>query len=141
MFIGCASNTKAVKETKKLTAESSSPKLITQISAVEDSETSNVRVSGNQLLTYTSVKQSSPLGVLLYFPETDVDNIDTNYHPESDLVASIKTSELTAKCQTTSIEILLKEDVSYEVIREDNDLIISFKKSATATQTLEKTEK
>lgn len=141
MFIGCASNTKAVKETKKLAAESSSPKLITQISAVDDSETSGVRVSGNQLLTYTSVKQSSPLGVLLYFPETDVDNIDTNYHPESDLVASIKTSELTAKGQTTRIEILLKEDVSYEVIREDNDLIISFKKSATATQTLEKTEK
>ena len=37
MFIGCASNTKAVKETKKLAAESSSPKLITQINAVEDS--------------------------------------------------------------------------------------------------------
>ena len=80
MFIGCASNTKAVKETKKLSAESSNPKLITQISEVEDSETSNVRVSGNQLLTYTSVKQSSPLGILLYFPETNVDNIDTTYH-------------------------------------------------------------
>ncbi len=140
MFIGCASNTKAVKETKKLTAESSSPKLITQISTVEDFETSGVRVSGNQLLTYTSVKQSSPLGVLLYFPETDFDNIATNYHPESDVVASIKTSELTDKGQTTRIEILLKEDVSYEVIREDIDLIISFKKPATAAQTFEKTE-
>ncbi|MDH4205427.1 MAG: hypothetical protein OEV45_07860, partial [Desulfobacteraceae bacterium] len=50
IFIGCASNAKAVKETKNLTAESSSPKLITQISAVEDSETSGVHVSGNQLL-------------------------------------------------------------------------------------------
>ncbi|MCJ7541326.1 MAG: secretin and TonB N-terminal domain-containing protein, partial [Desulfobacterales bacterium] len=141
MFIGCASNTKAVKETKKLAAESSTPTLITQISAVEDSETSDVRVSGSQLLTYTSVKQSSPLGVLLYFPETDVDNIDTTYHPESDVVASIKTFELTAKGQTTRIEILLKEDVSYEVIREDNDLIISFKKPAAVTQAFEKTEK
>ena len=141
MFIGCASNTKAVKETEKLTAESSSPKLITQISAAEDSETSNVRVSGNQLLTYTSVKQSSPLGVLLYFPETDFDNIDTNYHPESSVVASINTSELTAKGETRRIEILLKKDVSYEVIREDKDLIISFKKPPTATQTSETTEK
>jgi len=93
MFIGCASNTKAVKETKNITAESSNPKLITQISEVEDSETSNVRVSGNQLLTYTSVKQSAPLGVLLYFPETDVDKIDTTYHPESDIVASIKAAK------------------------------------------------
>ncbi len=141
MFIGCASNTKAVKETKKLTAESSNPKLITQISEVEDSETSNVRVSGNQLLAYTSVKQSSPLGVLLYFPETNVDNIDTTYHPESDVVASIKASELTAKGQTTRIEILLKEDVPYEVVREEKDLIISFKKPPAATQTSEKTEK
>jgi type IV pilus assembly protein PilQ len=141
MFIGCASNTKAVKETEKLAVGSSTSRLITQISAVEDSETSDVRVSGDQLLTYTSVKQSSPLGVLLYFPETDVDNIDSNYHPESDVVASIKTSELTAKGQTTRIEILLKEDVSYEVIREDKDLIISFKKPATASPPLKKAEK
>ena len=141
MFFGCASNNKAVKETKKLAAESSSPKLITQISTMEDSATSHVRVSGNQLLTYTSVKQSSPLGVLLYFPETGLDDIDSNYHPESDVVASIKTSEVTAKGQTTHIEILLKEDVPYEVIREDKDLIILFKKPASASQTLEKTGK
>ena len=141
MFIGCASNTKAVKETKNLNAESSTSKLITQISATEDSKTSNVRVSGNQLLTYTSVKQSSPLGVLLYFPETTLDNIDTNYHPESDVVASINASELTAEGQTGLIEILLKEDVSYDVTRENNDLIISFNKPAAASQALEKTEK
>jgi type IV pilus assembly protein PilQ len=141
MFIGCASNTKAVKETEKPAAESSTPKRITQINAVEDIESSDVRVSGNQLLAYTSVKQASPLGVLLYFPETDFDNIEMNYHPESDVVASIKASELTAKNQTSRIEILLKEDVSYEVNREDNDLIISFKKPAAAKQALEKTEK
>jgi type IV pilus assembly protein PilQ len=141
MFIGCASNTKAVKETKKLSDESSNPKLITQISEVEDSEFSNVRVSGNQLLTYTSVKQSSPLGVLLYFPETNFDHIDTNYHPESDVVDSIQTSELTANGQTSRIEILLKEDVSYKVDRENNDLIISFKKPAAATQSSEIAEK
>jgi type IV pilus assembly protein PilQ len=140
MFIGCASNTKAVKETKKLSAESSNPKLITQISAVEDPESSNVRVSGNQLLTYTSVKQSSPLGVLLYFPETSFNNIDTNYRPESDVVDSIQTSELTANGQTSRIEILLKEDVSYKVNREENDLIISFNKPAAATQSSEKAE-
>jgi type IV pilus assembly protein PilQ len=132
MFIGCASNTKAVKETKKLSVESSNPKLITQISEVEDSESSNVRVSGNQLLAYTSVKQSSPLGVLLYFPETSFKNIDTNYRPESDVVDSIQTSELTANGQTSRIEILLKEDVSYKVNREENDLIISFNKPAAA---------
>jgi len=68
LFVGCASNTKAVKDTEKLSAESSQSKLITQISTTEDPKTSIVRVHGNQLLTYTSLKQPSPLSVLLYFP-------------------------------------------------------------------------
>jgi type IV pilus assembly protein PilQ len=128
MFIGCASNTKSVKETQKPAVESSQPKLITQISTTEDPKTSIVRISGNQLLTYTSVKQPSPPGVMLYFPETAFDNIDENYHPESDIVASIQTTALKTKKQTSRIEILLKKDVSYEVHRDNGSLVISFKK-------------
>jgi type IV pilus assembly protein PilQ len=128
MFIGCASNAKSVKETQKVAVESSQPKLITQISTTEDPDTSIVRISGNQLLTYTSVKQPSPPGVMLYFPETAFGNIDENYHPESDIVASIHASALKTKNQTSRIEILLQKDVPYEVHRDDAGLVISFKK-------------
>ena len=144
LLTGCASNTMAVKETQKPTVESAKPKRITQISIVEDSESSIVRIGGNQLLTYTSVKQPFPLGVLLYFPDTDLDNIQSNFTPESDIVAGIKSSELTAKGHASRIEISLKKDVSYEVVREDTGLKIVFKKipsmSVSAKPELEKKE-
>jgi type IV pilus assembly protein PilQ len=128
MFIGCASNTKSVKEAPKQAVESSQPKLITQISTTEDPKTSTVRISGNQLLTYTSIKQPSPPGVMLYFPETGFGNIDENYQPENGIIAAIHTSALKTKKQTSRVEILLKKDVPYEVNRDDGGLVISFKK-------------
>lgn len=137
LFIGCASNSKAVKETEKLSAESSQQKLITQISMAEDPKTSIVRIHGNQLLTYTSVKQPSPLSVSLYFPETAISDIDTNYIPNNDTIDAIKTSELQSKGLTTRIEIFLKKDVSYEVNRENTDLIVSFNKPFSGRQELE----
>jgi len=126
---GCASNTTAVKETQKPTVESVQPKRITQISIAEDSESSIVKIGGNQVLSYTSVKQPFPLGVLLYFPETALDNIQSNFSPESDIVAGITSSELAAKTHASKIEISLKKDISYEVVREDTALKIVFKKT------------
>ncbi len=142
LFTGCASNTTAVKETQKPMVESAKPKRITQISIAEDSESSIVRIWGTQLLSYTSVKQPFPLGVILYFPETALDSIQSNFTPESDIVAGIKSSELTAKGHASRIEISLKTDVSYEVVREDSGLKIVFKKtpsmSVSATPEIEK---
>jgi len=129
VLAGCASNTMAVKETKE-DAVQSKPKLITDISASEDLKSSVIWIRGNRLLTYTSVKQPFPLGVLLYFPETILGDINTAYVPNSDIVSSIKASELTTKGHTSRVEILLKKDASYEVTREDTGLKISFKKEA-----------
>jgi len=53
IFAGCASNTMAVKETKKDAAQSVESKLITDISFTEDSESAVIWVRGNRLLTYT----------------------------------------------------------------------------------------
>jgi len=128
IFAGCASNTMAVKETKKDAAQSVEPKLITDISFTEDSASAVIWVRGNRLLTYTSVKQPFPPGVLLYFPETALGDINTSHVPDSDIVSSIKASELTAKGHTSRVEILLKKDASHEVTSEDTGLIISFNK-------------
>jgi type IV pilus assembly protein PilQ len=136
MFIGCAASTKTVKEVQKPVVASSQPKLITQISTSEDPKTSIVRISGNQLLTYTSIKQPSPPAVMLYFPETGFGNIDENYHPESDIVAAIHTSALKTKNETSRVEIQLKKDVSYEVHRDDGGLVISFKKQEVVNPAL-----
>jgi len=137
LLAGCASNQMATKQTEKGAVESIASKLITQVTTSEDSEAFSVGITGNQLLTYTSVKQPVPLGVLLYFPETALGDINTTYMPESDLVGSINASELTDKGHTSRIEIALKQDTSYEVIRQDNDLKIIFKKVSTAATSTE----
>ncbi len=134
---GCASNTKAIKETKEDTTASFKQKLITDISTTEDSGSSNVWIKGDSTLTYTSIKQPFPLGVLLYFPETAIDNIDTTYTPESDIVSSIKASELTTKGHTTRIEVLLKKDTPYEVTRDFTGIKISFKKLSVVSASYE----
>ena len=91
-------------------------------------------IKGDNTLTYTSVKQPFPLGVLLYFPDTAIDDIDTTYTLESDIVNSIKASTLSSKGHTTRIEILLKKDIPYEVTRDFTGIKISFKNlAATAT--------
>ena len=142
---GCASNTMAVKETKKDAGQSVESKHITDIRLSEDSQSSVIWIRGNRLLTYTSVKQPFPLGVLLYFPETHLGDINTNYAPVSDIVSSIKASELTTQGYTSRVEILLKEDAPYEVAREDASLKITFKNksgiSVPANSEVEKKEK
>jgi type IV pilus assembly protein PilQ len=130
VLAGCASSTVAVKDTKKDAGQSFEPGHITNISASEDLTSSIIWIKGNRLLTYTSVKQPFPLGVLLYFPETALGDINTSYVPDSNIVSSIKASELTTKGHTSRVEILLKKDASYEVTREDTGLKISFHKES-----------
>ena len=134
LFAGCASSQMAAKQTEKGAAEPMEPKLITEISTSEDSESFMVWIKGNQLLAYTSVKQPVPLGVLLYFPETALGDMNPTLTPQSDIVGPINASELTDKGHTARVEIALQKDMPYEVTREDLELKISFNKAAlTAT--------
>ena len=74
-FTACASqnavNVKTAGETK----------LITDIITSEDAQSTIVTVKGNDTLTYTAIKQEFPLGLLVHFPETALDNIKTVYYP------------------------------------------------------------
>lgn len=129
IFTGCAQNMAAKKDMEI----SSKPKLITEISTSEDSESFNVLVKGNRVLTYMSVKQPLPLAVLLYFPDTALlDNIKTNISPESEIISSITASELTEEGHKSKIEISLKKDVPYKAAHEGTDLKISFSKPSKA---------
>ena len=125
-FLGCTPKA-AVKETSQEAVDVPEPKRITGLSTNEDAESIAVLVKGNQELTYTSVKQHVPPGVILYFPETMLylDDLDTPHLADSAIIASIKTSELTGNGQTSRLEILLKQDVAYEISREDTDLKIT----------------
>jgi len=128
VFTGCAQNMAAKKDMEV----SPEPKLITEISTSDDPESFNVLVKGNRLLTYMSVKQLFPLAVLLYFPETALDNIKTNISPESEIVGPITASELNEKGHKSRIKILLKKDVPYKTANEETGLKISFSRPSKA---------
>jgi len=128
VFTGCAQNMAAKKDMEV----SPEPKLITEISTSENPESFNVLVKGNRVLTYMSVKQLFPLAVLLYFPDTALDNIKRNISPESKIVGSITASELNEKGHKSKIEISLKKDVPYKAVNEKTGLKISFSRPSKA---------
>ena len=123
---GCAS-TSTIPQAKTSPA-SDAVKLITNITTGEDSEFFYVTVAANKPLTYTSVKQVSPLGVIFYFPETALDAIQTDYTVKNGTIEGIKASELTEKGSASRIQIQLKKDVTYSVARAGNGLKIAFAK-------------
>jgi len=105
-------------------------KKITEVRFTEDSETVSVWITGNQVLTYTSVKQPFPAGVILYFPDTALEGIEQSLVTGSDVIESVRATELTGKGHTSRIGILLKSDMAYDVSREGLDLKVSFAKMA-----------
>ncbi|MDM8552591.1 type IV pilus secretin PilQ [Desulfobacterales bacterium HSG2] len=147
---GCASNVSSVQKTDDSArggvAETVLPKVITEITTTETTEATNVLIKGNRVLTYTSVKQPSPLAIILYFSETGLEL--GNWKPDSesdirsespagdyqlpvfdnDIISSVKASETadTGNGHTSKVDILLKKDAPYEVAREDTGVKISF---------------
>ena len=105
-------------------------KKITEVRFAEDSETVSIWITGNQVLTYTSVKQPFPAGVILYFPDTALEGIEPSLAMDSDVIESVRATELTGKGHTSRIGILLKSDMAYDVSREGLDLKVSFAKMA-----------
>jgi type IV pilus assembly protein PilQ len=132
-FTGCVSD-KAAKQPVEVTETTapSGPKRIISVDTKEDSESITVMIQGSSLLTYTSVKRLFPLGVVLYFPETTLGNVQSPLTLESDLIAAVTSTELTEKGHTTRVEVGLKRDIPYEVVREGAGLKIAFKKPSTA---------
>jgi type IV pilus assembly protein PilQ len=129
LLCGCASNKAAEINTE-------GQKLITDITTDEDAKFTIVSVKGNGLQTYNSIKQVFPLGVLFFFPDTSLDDIEKIYEiPDNDTISSISAKEITEddKTITSRIFISLKRDVDYDVSDESTGLQIAFpKKGAVA---------
>lgn len=102
--------------------------VITGIITTEDGQSANVFIQGTRELTYTSVKQYSPLGILFYLPETLLGSIETSYKPDGGIISEIQISEMTETGHTARILVILKKDVPYLVADENSGLKISFTK-------------
>jgi len=123
----CASNTASIQEPSEenVSSSESEPKLITDISVEGTGNGVTVSIKGNQLLTYTSVKQPLPLGLVLYFPETSLGIAKKEYQVEGDIIGSISAEELIEN-GPSKITIAMRADVPYQVSRNGNGLSISF---------------
>ncbi len=104
------------------------PIYITGISATEDVQGKGavVHIEGSRMLTYTSVKQSEPLGIVFYFPDTALDEVAAIQTPESNLITKISASELATNDKTVRLEIGLSHDSTYTVNRDENGLQVTF---------------
>lgn len=127
-FSGCAAQ-KATEKAADAPEAPAEPKAITAVQTSEDSDSIRISISGNRVLTYTSVKQPFPEGVVLYFPETVVNTDVADLYPvDSDPVDSVKVAQLDDKGPTARVEILLTGDAPYQVERDGDGLSITFAK-------------
>jgi type IV pilus assembly protein PilQ len=122
MAIGCASMS-GKKDANPEQADFR--KRITNIKTVASDDSDRVVIHSDTELTYTSVKQHAPLGLLLLFPETTFNENLIVPAPESDIISTI-TASRSSDLKNTRIEVGLKSDLLYEVKRNDQELEIIF---------------
>jgi hypothetical protein len=105
---------------------------ITDILTSEDSKSFKVTIKGNRYLSYSSVTQVSPRGLILHFPDTALGNLETIYTPaDNEIINSIEAAEIVEdKAITSSVFIALKKKTAYDLTPMGEGLQISFPKSA-----------
>ena len=123
-FTACATKEKIVSSDPVKPLAS---KAIKSISATEETNSYRVEIEGNRMLTYTLVKKPVPLSVVLYFPETVLEEaaLHTDFVAEGNIVSGIRAVELASDGQSSKIEINLQQDAPYEVLRRENGLAVS----------------
>ena len=126
--MGCATDT-AIRSDVQDGQQPDTPKEITDIQVSREPDAVVVNIQGNAILSYTSVKQPSPLSVILYFPRTRVRDMLPVSPVDDDVIGNIAVSQV-GDVLTSKIEIALSQDVPYQVAREGNGLKISFARKA-----------
>ena len=125
---GCTANKPVVSDASNGQQLTDSKRII-EITASEDDSSYLVLVNGNRQLTYTSVKQNLPLGILFYFQDTQIDStVETLVFTDNEIIDSIEVSPINDKQEMSRLLISLKQDIPYEVTSEGNGIRISFAK-------------
>jgi len=125
LFLGIASH-------KAAEANPSSSKRITDIFISENSEMLIFTINWTQSLTYSAIKQNSPIGLIFLFPDTTMDIPKRVYiPPENEIISSIKADEIIEDKTTTSrLFIALKKDLPYDLSLVEDGIQIAFPKAA-----------
>ncbi len=93
MAIGCATDT-GILPTAQDSQQAEVSKQITGIQVLTEPDADVVNIQGNTILSYTSIKQPSPLSVILYFPETTVSDVTPAASADADVIGNIAVSRV-----------------------------------------------
>jgi type IV pilus assembly protein PilQ len=102
---------------------------INQIEVVDQPEAVHVLIQGQPLLTYTSVKQSAPRGLILYFSNTGLETSQNFFVPPNPVLQSVTAAEVAREGTTARVQLLLKRDALYEINRQGGGLKVVIDKS------------
>jgi type IV pilus assembly protein PilQ len=127
LFTGCASQTGSGAATGASSAPGKAN--ITAVTATQAADQVVVVVAADGPVTFSSLKQPDPLAVVLYFPETAVDQARVDLPADIDLVPRITARQGNGN-RTARVEILLSADVPYTAVPEGNTVQIRFQKAA-----------
>ncbi len=110
-------------------------KWITDIGFANEGQNFNVYIRGNRLLPYTTLKQSSPAALFVYFTDTAVSTEKTDLIVNNDIVETIRASDTAEKGrETAKVEILLNKRfpnvLPYTITRDGPGIRITFKRPA-----------
>lgn len=133
LIVSCASKPPAKPAEGQPPESMAQAKTVHRIAVSEDEATALLTIFADQPLTYTAVKHQFPLGIVLYFPDTDLKGIQESYTPESSVIKSIQTSVLRRERPSSRIEVRLNQDVPYEVTRAENRVLVSFQRPAAVS--------
>lgn len=110
MAAGCASQSAPQSETESPPAMQRTA--ITDIATSYTAEITEVMISADGPLTFSSLKQPDPLAVVLYFPQTSASQVNVERNSDSPLIRGIAAQENPGS-HTTRVEIQLADDVAY----------------------------
>lgn len=119
---GCASDKGPVAPAVESTSVMSE-RVITDVETRVASGEVIVSIQGSAMLTYASIPQSLPPGVVLHFPDASVFEAAIRPTVENSVVESVTASR---QGNATQIKVLLKGESEYEVVRRGNGLDVIF---------------
>ncbi len=143
-IVGCASQTSPTSS-----ADQAAQTRVTTISSVSASKTGagvRVVIAADGPLTFSSIKQPDPPAVVLYFPETNLDQGKVIQPEGNDLISSISARQGNGQ-RTARLEIQLAAEASYSAAQEGNSVLVDLfkggsgmKESTAATASSTSTE-
>jgi type IV pilus assembly protein PilQ len=98
---------------------------ITDIATSYTDEITEVMISADGPLTFSSLKQPDPLAVVLYFPQTSADQVNVERSSDSPLIRGIAAQENPGS-HTTRVEIQLAADVAYAAEQTEHGVNLIF---------------